>query len=94
MDIVKKIYCYAICLICFTLVILGLVDLSSATMSFAINKQEVRISSNVQNNPDVMSDEFYQKKIFMDRAIDGMAKIIFPGIIFIYFSRKIRKSEG
>ena len=96
MDNIKRVYCYAVCLVCLTIMLFGLIDISFAALSFVSNRQSAPSYQNnraqMQTAPDAVADEYYKGILLRDRTYDGLSKIILPGIVFVYFSRKLKRA--
>jgi hypothetical protein len=96
---INKAYQYAACLACLMLMLWGAIDITSGLFSAftpgpkyempAFSDQEPAQQARRQE-PSI--DEYYQKKIVIDRMSEGASKILIPGIVFAYFSLKLRRS--
>lgn len=102
MDL-KKIYYYIICLITFFVLMWGIVDIVSATLSLTIFKAE---SVSLESAPGVegmfaerggaaepLIEDYYQRRMIYDRMGDSLARIVIAGAIFAYARWKIFKFE-
>lgn len=83
-NLIKTIYLYIICLFAFFVVLWGTIDTASALISYVLQPQ-IKVSSSVEKS----SDYAYA----LDRLFDGSIRIIIPGLVFLYFSQKIKKTE-
>ncbi len=97
---IKTIYRYAICLFAFLIIIWGMMDLTSGIISALFNAPKYDVSlqnapadpSDVKNQ-EPMVEDYYRKKTVYDSMASGASKIIMPGIVFLYFSMKLKREE-
>jgi len=101
MDL-KKLYYYVICLITFFVLMWGIVDVVSATLSLTVFKGE---SASFEPAPppeqagaaaqdksrmaEPLIEDYYQKKMLYDRIGDSLARIIIAGGVFAYARFKV-----
>jgi hypothetical protein len=98
-----KIYYYLICLLTFFVLLWGTIDVVSMTGNYLFSK----VSSSSVGQPSSMDsgelgagrsgelpfEDYYQKRVLFDRIIDGFARILVSGAIFVYARRKVAKLE-
>jgi hypothetical protein len=101
---VKKVYSYVICLVALIILMWGVVDVISASLGYIAFKPQP--SSYDMAPPDGAPfpggemkgiepsiEDYYQKRMVLDRIGDSLARIIVSGLVFGYFSLKIKGLE-
>ena len=88
----KKLYYYIICLITFFVLMWGMVDLVSASMSLATFKVLPVISAEKEIDPNF--EAYYQKRMSLDRIMDALSRMLVSGAIFAYGKMRLKKLEG
>ncbi|MBU0687052.1 MAG: hypothetical protein KKB81_04305 [Candidatus Margulisbacteria bacterium] len=101
----KKIYYYVICVLAFFVLMWGIIDLTSSSInllilnpsgqqesSFAPSEGSVEVPiASLKGNP---VEDYYQRRMMMDRFGDSLARVLIAGIIFAYARYAIFKLEG
>jgi hypothetical protein len=101
----RKLYCYVVCLIALLILLWGMVDVISASISLTILKPQAPSYEpmTAEGAPfpggeikgiEPSIEEFYQRRMIMDRVGDSFARILVSGLVFIYFSVKIKGLES
>ena len=96
---IKKIYYYVICAVALFVLMWGIIDTLSASVGLLVFRPPAGYKLPQVGVPTLeaiepFGGEFYQEKMLYDRLVDGIIRIIVPGIIFGYFSYKIKTLEG
>lgn len=91
-NAIKIIYCYFVCAVSLFVILWGVVDTSTAVISLA-TQPKMKMSSAIEKSQDYALDEMFQRKFAYDKLFDGAVRIIIPGLVYLYFSKKIMKSE-
>lgn len=94
MDL-KKIYYYIICLVSLFVLLWGVVDLAGSLAGLSTAKVAAPFEQTAlsQDNASEQSlDIYYQRKMFNDRLVDSLARIIVAGLVFGYSRRKVEKA--
>ena len=89
----KKIYYYLIALVAALILLLGTIDLVSASVSMAaanINKPPQVSDKNV-GEPGV--EDYYQGRVAQDRILDSLSRMLVSGAVFLYARKKINGLE-
>ena len=103
-SIIKTIYSYVICLIAFVILLWGVVDVLSASISLVTAKAQPVSFENMPpeggNFPsgDIKGiepsiEDYYQKRMVLDRVGDSLARILVSGAVFWFFSQKLKSAE-
>jgi len=101
----RKTYCYVVCLISLVILLWGIVDIISASIGLTILKPASPASYEMIPNegapfpegelkpmgPSI--EEYYQRRMILDRVGDSFARILVSGVVFLYFSVKIKSLE-
>lgn len=100
---IKQIYYYVICLISLIILLWGAVDIISATVGLAVLKPqggmyeqlppEGGMSGGDIKGVEPSVEDYYQKRMVMDRMGDSLARIFVSGAVFAYFSMKLKGLE-
>ncbi|MFH0887071.1 MAG: hypothetical protein V1843_02765 [bacterium] len=89
---VKKIYLYLVCLFTLFILLWGVIDFLSGSIHLVSIIPNLPAMANTSS--DMASNEFFQKQMIYDRIGDGFARLLVAGIIFGYFSIKLKNYEG
>ena len=100
----RKIYCYVLCLIALLILLWGIVDVISASISLitlkpqAISYEPMPPEGTTFPGGEIKGvepsiEEYYQKRMVLDRIGDSFARILVSGLVFGYFSIKIKNLE-
>ena len=84
---IKQVYLYLICLVTIVVAMWGVIDLISGSFHLLT----VGTYSKV---PDIASTQYFQRQMILNRITDGFARAAIGGMIFAYFSLKLKKYEG
>jgi hypothetical protein len=101
----KKVYYYVICAIAFFVLMWGVIDFTSASLSLlisnpapspAVSSTEEGLSGEAFVPPpkEQSVEEYYQRRMLMDRFGDSLARMIISGLIFAYARWTVVKLEG
>ena len=101
---VKQIYYYVLCLISLIILLWGVVDVMSASLSLVVNRPSAGMyealppEAGMPSGGDIKGvepsiEDYYQKRMALDRAGDSFARIIVSGFVFGYFSMKLKGLE-
>jgi len=101
---IKQIYYYVICLVSLIILLWGVVDVISASISLIALKPSAGMyeplppEAGMPGGGDIKGvepsiEDYYQKRMVMDRAGDSFARIIVSGLVFGYFSMKLKGLE-
>ena len=82
----------------------GMIDVVSSTVSYVVFKPpeitmgsptapKDSLSSETKGAIEPFIDEYYQRRMIFDRLGDSIARILVSGIIFAYFSYRLRALE-
>ena len=95
----KKIYFYALAIIVFFIMIWGAVDTVSAGLGLVLVEPagiEANLQEEVMINPaegEVSIEALYQKRMFLERIADSLARLIVGGAAFAFLNFKINQEE-
>lgn len=101
----NKIYYYVICTLAFFVLMWGVIDLTSSTLNlFILNpvaSQPEMMPGDGMSSDEMggtikapMVEDYYQRRMMMDRFGDSLARVLISGIIFAYARFRIYKLEG
>ncbi len=100
---IKQIYYYVLCLISLIILLWGVVDIVSATASMIVLKPssssyepvppEGTLSGGDIKGMEPSIEDYYQRRMVFDRMGDSFARILVSGIVFGYFSMKLKSAE-
>jgi len=93
---IKKLYYYVICVIALFVLLWGVVDLTSSSVSLVGLRNAAVSSADAPLSPDKgdqMFDAYYQKKMMQDRLWDSLARILVSGVVFAYFRMTANKLD-
>jgi hypothetical protein len=97
MDL-KKIYYYIICLVALFVLFWGLVDLAGAVAGLSTARLSPSIEQPIPGASETPAEQsldmYYQRKMFGDRLVDSLARIIIAGAVFAYSRIKVGRLEG
>ncbi len=104
-ESVKLIYQYVVCLVALLILMRGVVDIVSASVSLVTEKTQPatfdivppeggNISGGEIKGVEPSIEDYYQKRMVMDRVGDSLARIIVSGLVFWAFSAKIKSQEA
>jgi len=103
---IKLIYQYVVCLVALLILLWGVVDIVSASVSLVTAKAQPASfdmmppdSGNNLTGGDIKGvepsiEDYYQKRMVMDRVGDSLARILVSGLVFWAFSSKIKSQEA
>jgi len=97
----KKVYYYFVCMITLFVLMLGTIDIVSSVISYAVFKPpDIAMESPTtpKGMPDTQGsepfiDDYYRSKMLFDRMGDSMARLLVSGLIFAYFSFRLKEME-
>ena len=100
---IKQIYYYVVCLVSLVILLWGVVDVLSSTVSLiafkpSMTSYEPMPSGEGLPGGDIKGvepsiEDFYQKRMVLDRVGDSFARILVSGLVFGYFSLKLKGLE-
>lgn len=104
-ETIKLVYQYVVCLIALVILLWGVVDIVSASVSLVTAKTQPatfdimppeggNISGGEIKGVEPSIEDYYQKRMVMDRVGDSIARIVVSGLVFWAFSSKIKSQEG
>ncbi|MFC1560197.1 hypothetical protein ACFLZ2_05530 [Candidatus Margulisiibacteriota bacterium] len=101
---VKKTYYYVICAVMLLILLWGAIDVASSVISYVVFRPPaVELESptstkggmpqEVKGSVEPFIDEYYQSRMIFDRLGDSLARLIVAGLVFGYFSYKLKEME-
>ncbi len=88
----KKIYYYIIALVSAFILLWGVIDFASASVSFITGKH-ASLPPVPDKSYEPALDQYYQQRAAEDRLFDSLSRIIVSGMIFAYARYTINKLE-
>lgn len=101
----RKVYSYVVCLVALLILLWGVVDVISASIGMVVLKPSTNAyeplppeGSMIPGGGDIKGiepsiEDYYQRRMVMDRFGDSFARILVSGIVFAYFSLKLKAED-
>ena len=96
---IQKVYYYVVCAMAFFVLLWGLIDFCSAGTNILLGRSNLNYrlppeTATMEAGGESFGGDVYQDRMLYDRLLDGIVRIIIPGLALGYFSYKIKKLEG